>query len=193
MEQTSLQWELVNFLTRRCGWLRGESSGRSWEVKGLPWVSVTVNGWSRLQNEVPCSLSDSSGSILWLVFVHYCLTKPWYCLFLVKCPPWKVIFSQLIWWMLETEQLFILNCFHFSTVLSLPPNHIPPSPRLVRICDLCHPVWPLIWEDSLTSLVTIYTAIHFWSAPFPLNSLSKGSSHFFFWDFQLLNDSERAQ
>lgn len=82
----------------------------------------------------------------------------------------------------KTASYIKLNCFHFSTVISLPPGRAPPSPRLVRICDLGHPVWTSVREEtSLASSLNYVWSPYTFGQPHSFNYPSKERSHFVFF------------
>jgi len=122
----SLEW------TVRHGWLQREERevprGKviSWSFYKGEWLIWAAN-WGLSQSEAPI-----------LSLIHYFLcavlsnqTLIW-CLS-VKYPPWKVIFVTInLMDARDTTAFYIkLNCFHFSTAISLPPKHTPSSPWLV--------------------------------------------------------------
>lgn len=77
----------------------------------------------------PCSFSDSLFSLCAVLLPTQTLI---WCLS-VKYPPWKVIFVTINLMDARDTTAFCikLNCFHFSTAISLPPKHTPSSPWLV--------------------------------------------------------------
>lgn len=110
-----------------------------------------------------------------------CLMIPWCYAFLVKCPPWKVIFVTINV-MDAGDTTCKRKCFHLSVAISSLPGC---TLQLARIC-----LWSLLpnvnlnWEESL-ALEGNYAE---WPPVFGLlflllSYLSKERSHFlFFWE-----------
>lgn len=80
----------------------------------------------------------------------------------------------------KTASYIKLNCFHFSTVVSLPPSCAPPSLWLVRIRDLGHPVWTSVQEKTLASSLNYVWSPYTFGLPHSFTYPSKERSHFVF-------------